>query len=106
MIYQICVITCKFYFCKKKFNTTADFFCHSRENGNPACLRASKPQLDTRFRGYDGRGGSTFCWYSAVFFQRVAVVLITSDNCQKFAEIKALKEARSDSFTSCNQNWM
>jgi hypothetical protein len=57
-------------------NTTADFFCHSRENGNPACLRASKPQLDTRFRGYDGRGGSTFCWYSAVLFQRVAVVLI------------------------------
>ena len=25
--------------------------------------------------GYDGLGSSTFCWYSAVLFQRVAVVL-------------------------------
>jgi hypothetical protein len=56
-------------------NTTADFFRYSRENGNPGCLWASKPQLDTRFLGYDGWGDSTFCWYSAVLFQRVAVVL-------------------------------
>jgi hypothetical protein len=56
-------------------STTADFFCHSRENGNPGCLWASKPPLDTRFRGHDGWGDSTFCWYSAVLFQRVAVVL-------------------------------
>jgi len=35
-------------------NTTATFFCHSREDGNPECLWASETQLDTRFRGYDG----------------------------------------------------
>ena len=68
-----CWIKCLLYYVL--INTTADFFRHSRENGNPACLCASKPQLDTRFRGYDGWGGNTFCCYSAVLFQRVAVVL-------------------------------
>ena len=56
-------------------STTADFFRHSRENGNPGYLWASKAQMDTRFRGYDGWGGSTFCWYSAVLSKRVAVGL-------------------------------
>jgi len=35
-------------------NTTATFFCHSREDGNPECLWALETQLDIRFRGYDG----------------------------------------------------
>jgi|GEM_PF-3138024 len=39
-----------------------------RENGNPECLKALKTQLDTRFRGYDGRGASTFFVDTAPFF--------------------------------------
>jgi hypothetical protein len=51
------------------------FFRHSRENGNPGCLWGSKARLDTRFRGYDGWGGSIFCWCSAGFSKSAAVVL-------------------------------
>ncbi len=56
-------------------NTTADFFRHSRENGNPGCLWGSKAQLDTRFCGYDGWESITFCWCIAGFSKSAAVVL-------------------------------